>query len=144
MPERPQDGHADRSARLALRFDRRAEPRARRRPSRPPTVRSPASTSPGSAAFCSRSATFTTSPVTNDPPARDAPATTSPVLTPMRIASFPSKSSPKRCCIASAACRALSAWSSSAAGAPKTAITASPANFSTVPPVSSISSRIAS
>ena len=33
--------------------------------------------------------------------------------------------------------------SSSAAGAPNTAMTASPANFSTVPPVSSISSRIA-
>ena len=52
--------------------------------------------------------------------------------------------SSSRPCIASAACSARSAWSSSAAGAPNTAITASPANFSTVPPVRSISSDIAS
>ena len=47
-------------------------------------------------------------------------------------------------CIAIAACSARSAWSSSAPGAPNAAITASPANFSTVPPAASISAAIAS
>ncbi len=107
-------------------------------------VRSLASTSPGSAAFWNRSATFTASPMTNEPPSRGAPTTTSPVLTPTLISSSPRKSSRSRACIASAACSERSTWSSKATGAPNTAITASPANFSTMPPLSSISSRIAS
>ncbi len=49
-----------------------------------------------------------------------------------------------RRCIARAACSARSAWSSCASGTPKTAMTASPANFSTVPPARPISSAIAS
>ena len=102
-------------------------------------VRSPTSTSPVSAFCSSRAQTFTTSPETHEVPARGSSTTTSPVFTPTRIAS-PSGS---RRCIASAAWRARSAWSSSATGAPKAAITASPANFSTVPPACSTSSAIA-
>ena len=45
---------------------------------------------------------------------------------------------------ASAECSARSEWSSSAVGTPKTASTASPANFSTVPPAMSISPDTAS
>jgi hypothetical protein len=47
-------------------------------------------------------------------------------------------------CMASAAWSARSAWSSNAAGAPNAAMTASPTNFSTVPPARSISSAMAS
>ena len=77
-------------------------------------------------------------------------ARTSPVFTPMRIwsrtswaAASPSFTSSSRRCIRSAARRALAASSSWAAGTPKAAMTASPMNFSTVPPSASISSRIA-
>ncbi len=85
--------------------------------------------------------TFTASPVTNELCA-SASTTTSPVFTPIRSASDGS-SSGRRSRIASAAWSARSAWSSSAAGAPNAAITASPANFSTVPPTRSTSSAIA-
>ena len=103
-------------------------------PSAAATVRSPARVSPGPAACSSRAATLTASPVTNELPSRGRPTITSPVLTPIRRASCPPNSSVSRSCMASAAWSARSAWSSRAAGAPKAAMTASPANFSTVPP----------
>ena len=53
-------------------------------------------------------------------------------------------SAPMRACIANAARTARSSSSSCATGTPNTAITASPMNFSTVPPNRSISSTIAS
>ena len=68
-------------------------------------------------------------------------ATTSPVLTPVRISSVTlwsrasrSFSSTSRSRISSAACSARAASSSRTLGTPKTAITASPMNFSTEPP----------
>ena len=103
------------------------------------TVRSPARISPGSAACSSRAATLTASPLTKELPSRGRPTTTSPVLTPIRSDSSPAKTASSRRCIANAVCKARSAWSSSASGAPNAAITASPANFSTVPPAPSIS-----
>jgi len=108
------------------------------------TVRSPARISPGSAACSGRAATLTASPLTNELPSRGRPATTSPVLTPIRSDSAPAKTASSRRCIANAVCKARSAWSSRASGAPNAAITASPANFSTVPPAPSISALIAS
>ena len=66
------------------------------------------------------------------------PVTTSPVLTPIRTGmSTASRSS-------WAARTARSASSSRIVGTPKTAITASPMNFSTVPPCRSIAARAAS
>jgi hypothetical protein len=69
-----------------------------------------------------------------------APSATSasPVFAAVRICSSPSLSASR---IASAARTARSGSSSCATGAPKTAITASPMNFSTVPPCRSISAR---
>jgi len=68
-----------------------------------------------------------------------APSATSatPVFTAVRIWS----SSPTESRIASAARTARSGSSSWETGAPKTAITASPMNFSTVPPCRSSSAR---
>ena len=106
-------------------------------------VRSPTRTSPGSAACSSRAATLTASPV-NELPSRGWPTTTSLVFTPMRRARDPANVDSNLRCIDSAAWRARSAWSSYAAGAPNAAITASPANFSTVPPASVISAAMAS
>src|SRR5207244_1998156 len=80
-------------------------------------VRSPTRISPGAAACSSRAAQLTASPVTNALPSRGRPTTTSPVFTPMRSASSSPNSARRRRCIASAACNARSAWSSSAAGA---------------------------
>ena len=98
----------------------------------------------GRAACSSRAATLTASPVTNELPSRARPdddlagVDADPQLEPAV------EDAPSRRCIASAACSARSAWSSCASGTPKTAITASPANFSTVPPARPISSAIAS
>ena len=104
-------------------------------------VGSPSSTSPGPAACSSRAATLTGSPVTNVSRLALSPATTSPVLTPIRRAmrvpkrcSRSSFSASRRACISSAARHARRASSSCASGTPKTARTASPTNFSTVPP----------
>jgi hypothetical protein len=80
------------------------------------------------AACSSLAATFTASPVASR---SSVPATTSPVLTPTRP-SIPSSGNAS--CISTAARQARSASSSCAAGTPNTAITASPMNFSTVPP----------
>ena len=88
----------------------------------------PSSTVPGFAACSSLAATFTASPVASR---SSVPVTTSPVMTPIR-ACRPSSGSASR--ISTAARRARSASSSWTTGRPKTAITASPMNFSTVPP----------
>ena len=90
------------------------------------------------AADCRRAAVLTTSPDTMPSPCAgfaDTETRASPVLTAMRT----SRSIPSR--IASAARTARSGSSPWAMGAPKTAITASPMNFSTVPPKDSITER---
>ena len=92
-------------------------------------VSAPMNTSPAPAACSSRAATLTASPVTSVSPS--PPTTTSPVLIPMR-ASSPCSAMAAR--ISEAARTARSASSSCETGIPKTAITASPTNFSTVPP----------
>ena len=104
-------------------------------------------TVPGSAACSRRAATFTASPVTSVSPW--SPATTSPVFTPIRAASETpwSRSSSllrtsRASRISAAARTARRASSSWIAGTPNTAITASPMNFSTVPPWRSSAARI--
>ena len=84
--------------------------------------------SPGSADCWRRAATFSASPVAKV----ESPSstTTSPASIPIRTGS----SSLPFSTIATAARTARSASSSCAVGTPKTARTASPANFSTVPP----------
>ena len=94
------------------------------------------------AAACIRAAVLTTSPATMPSPAAGrAPSDTSasPVWTAIRTSRFVSSAAQSR--IASAARTARSGSSSCATGAPKTAITASPMNFSTVPPNRSSSAR---
>ena len=81
---------------------------------------------PGSAACWRRAATFTASPVANVESVDSV--TTSPDSTPIRAG----MSTVSR--IPSAALMARSASSSCACGTPNAAMTASPANFSTVPP----------
>ena len=89
------------------------------------------------AADCSRAAVLTTSPAAiPSPSAGRAPSATSasPVLTRdphLELVAPPAIAQSR---IASAARTARSGSSSCATGAPKTAITASPMNFSTVPP----------
>jgi len=102
------------------------------------TVSAPTSTSPGSAACSSRAATFTASPVAKR---SSVPVTTSPVLTPMRPRT-PSSGNASR--ISTAARHARNASSSCTTGTPNTAITASPMNFSTLPPCRSTISFIRS
>jgi hypothetical protein len=100
-------------------------------------VRSPQSTCQGSAACWSRAAMFTASPVTRKSPAASSwDATTSPVFRPRRRGSrSPSLESARtRSRSSSPAEIARSASSPCATGSPKTAITESPMNFSTVPP----------
>src|SRR6266550_2169818 len=101
------------------------------------------------AASCRREAVLTTSPATTPSPcAALAPTDTSasPVLTATRILSSSSGSlrfsSWTAAHIARAALTARSGSSPCATGAPKIAITASPMNFSTVPPNFSSSERI--
>ncbi len=106
-------------------------------------VASPARTPFTGAADCSRAVVFTTSPEAMPSPASGrAPReiSASPVLTAMR--SWRSASSSRtQSRIASAARTARSGSSSWAVGAPKSATTASPMNFSTVPPKRSSSFR---
>src|SRR5215210_644166 len=95
---------------------------------------SPATSAPAGAADCSRAAVLTTSPVTIPSPSsgRASSATTaSPALTAARASSPRSRIAAR---IARPDRTARSASSSCATGAPKTAITASPTNFSIVPP----------
>ena len=96
-------------------------------------VASPVSTVPGSAADWIREAVLTRSPATI--PWFVAPSVTaaSPVRMPAR-ARRSGSSSGIAAVRSSAALTARSASSSCATGAPQTAITASPMNFSTVPP----------
>jgi hypothetical protein len=84
---------------------------------------------------------FTASPVTNVSSLETPPVTTSPVLTPIRtLTRAPTLRSSRPwiafmlACISSAARQARSASSSCASGTPKAATTASPMNFSTLPP----------
>ncbi len=102
------------------------------------SVSSPSRISPGPAACSSRAATLTASPVTSVSP---SPATTAPVFTPMR-GSRPRAWTTSRSSTAERTAR--SASSSVATGIPNTAITASPTNFSTVPPWRSSTTRAAS
>ena len=100
-------------------------------------VDSPTSTVPGRATDCSRAAVFTRSPATS--PWSTAPSVTaaSPVSTPARATSSRPSARPTSATDATrsrAARTARSASSSCATGAPQTAMTASPMNFSTVPP----------
>ena len=96
---------------------------------------------------CSRDAVFTTSPIAMPCSDDSAPTetTATPVSIPIRTASgrswFVSLSSSITGGIRSALKTARCASSSWATGAPYTAITASPMNFSTVPPKRSISRR---
>ena len=80
-----------------------------------------------------------------------SPAITSPVLTPVRTAIFTPRSATRSTLrrasasrISTAARTARSASSSCTTGMPKTAMTASPTNFSTVPPCRSTTARISS
>jgi len=96
-------------------------------------------------------ATFTQSPVTMPWPVEESPATTSPVFTPVRTprstpqscwsSTFSAAIDPRR---SAAALTARSASSSCTVGLPKTAITESPMNFSTVPPWRFSTSEVAS
>ena len=94
-------------------------------------VGAPIRRSPGAAACSRRAAVLTASPVASR---SDVPVTTSPVFTPIRPR-MPSAGSASR--ISTAARQARSASSSCVSGTPNTAITASPMNFSTVPPCDS-------
>ena len=111
------------------------------------TVRSPQMMPHGSAAVCKRAATLTGSPVRGKSPvALSRIATTSPVLIPIRIGSR----SPRTASCwtwsrnASAAESARAGSSSWVCGKPKTATTASPMNFSRMPPCSTTVSRATS
>ncbi len=107
-------------------------------------VRSPTRIAHGSAACWSRAATFTASPVTSESAAVwSRAATTSPDCRPSRIGRrSPSwASSRTRSRISRAADRARPASSSCATGSPNTAMTASPMNFSSVPPWAATTSR---
>jgi hypothetical protein len=107
--------------------------------------------SPAAAAASSREATLTASPVTIRCPKAISPATTGPVLIPIRHSMATPRSarisgsiSVSRRLMWTAARQARSASSSCTAGTPKTAITASPMNFSTAPPCDSIASCMTS
>ena len=104
-----------------------------------------ARTCPGSAAAWTRAAVFTASPATIPSPTAPRVTATSPVTTPARAdrsgASASALSSVTAATKSSAARTARSASPSVAAGAPHTAITASPMNFSTTPPYRPITVR---
>src|SRR3954469_23700471 len=113
-------------------------------------VSAPIRISPTPAACSRRAATFTASPAASVPSAAPV-TTTSPVLIPTRmwtrVSIAPSSStlrSPRASLSSAAARTARSASSSRMFGIPNTAITASPMNFSTVPPWRSMTPRIAS
>ena len=95
-------------------------------------VASPTSTVPGAAAACSREAMLTGSPATIPWPRAPSVTAASPVRTPARAA-MPGPRRPTAPTRSRAARTARSASSSCADGAPHTAITASPMNFSMLP-----------
>ena len=114
-------------------------------------VSSPISTSFGPAACSRRAAVFTVSPVTRRWAVAASPVTTSPVLTPVRFVSRTPKSrsssslsAARAACVSYAARTARSASSSWIRGSPKTAMMASPMNFSIVPPCRRSASVMAS
>ena len=108
-------------------------------------VDSPTRTVPGSAADCTREAVLTRSPATIPSPVAPSVTVASPVMTPARArnSGIPTSSPSAETAVtrSRAARTARSASSSVATGVPQTAITASPMNFSTVPPYRSISRR---
>ncbi len=108
-------------------------------------VDSPTRTVPGSASACTRDAVLTRSPATIPWPSAPSVTAASPVSTPMRGFSRPEPTvspSVRTACTSSRAARtARSASSSWATGVPHTAMTASPMNFSTVPPYRAITCR---
>ena len=131
---------------LGVQWDRQAPPRLRLE--RAGAWMRRAASRPDAAPCSSRAATLTASPTASVWP---SPATTSPVLTPMRLSirtpqsrSSSSLSSANAARMSAAARTARKASSSCTTGTPNTAMTASPMNFSTVPPWRSIASRIAS
>ena len=101
-------------------------------------VVSPTKTEPGSAADWIREAVLTRSPATMPWPSAPSVTAASPVSTPARArrpaAPTSAPSAPTASRRSSAARTARSGSSSCATGAPQTAMTASPMNFSTVPP----------
>jgi hypothetical protein len=108
-------------------------------------VASSTQTLPGSATDCTREAVLTASPATIPSAVAPRVTATSPVTTPTRMArpGAPT-SSPIAVMVwtsSSPARTARSASSSWATGTPHTAITASPMNFSTVPPYRPITVR---
>ena len=107
----------------------------------------PTTSRPAGAAACSRAAVLTTSPIAKASPASGRPIVTSasPVFTAARAASIgPLPRKPSTAVSTRRPARtARSASSPWASGAPKTAITASPMNFSSRPPYASIWSRAA-
>src|SRR5947207_2856785 len=105
----------------------------------------------GGAACSRRAATLTASPVTSRWPRLASPVITSPVFTPTWLwiviperASSSALSCAMAACISMAALDARRASSSWRIGSPKTAITASPMNFSTEPPCFSRMGRMRS
>ncbi len=94
-------------------------------------VLSPTITVPGSAAPWRRAAVFTESPTIMPSPSAPTRTTASPVSTPARALMLSARTSSTS---SRAARTARSASSSRATGAPHTAITASPMNFSMTPP----------
>ena len=115
------------------------------------SVRSPIRISSGGAVCSRRAATLTASPLTKPSPREGSPVITSPVLTPVRACSRTpqrssswSLSSARVLRISAAARTARSASSSRTVGVPKTAMTASPMNFSIAPSWRSSASLIAS
>ena len=96
-------------------------------------VASPTSTTPAGAAACRRLAVLTMSPATIPSPTAPIVTAASPVRTPARA--WTDGPSPRTALTSSSAARtARSASSSWLVGVPQTAITASPMNFSIVPP----------
>lgn len=100
-------------------------------------------TAPGAAMVCSRAARFVVSPIAVYSMRRSLPmrpTTTRPVWMPMRtrtstpeVSRSSSRQRPSARWIASPDCTARRGASSSASGAPNTAITPSPVNCTTVP-----------
>ena len=111
------------------------------------TVRSPQRMPQDSAACCSRAATLTASPLSGKSPvALSRAATTSPVLMPKRMGSRSPRPGSARTRSRSVSAAASARWGSSSCvcGKPKTATTASPMNFSRMPPCSLTISRATS
>ena len=138
--------------RLALELERLDGLRRRRSRARGDTSGRRAGSRCAPAACSSRAATLTVSPVTSRWPVDGSPATTSPVFTPVRTVSrtpqLPLELVVQHVLRAPACPRRRAPRAArrprGASGSPKTAMIASPMNFSTTPPWRSSSARIAS